>query len=220
MNKKQVEIILSKLKPIEKPKLDYEQYSTPTYLAAEIVNLAWLNKDVENKKIADLGCGNGILGLACLLFKAKKVYFVDKDKDVLKIAKENFEWLKKNFKIGEARFFVKDVNDFNLKVDTVIQNPPFGLKSENKDLEFLQKALEIAKRIYSLHGYSEKSRKFLKNFVEARNGKILLVKKYEFQIPRTFKFHEKTKYKYFVDLYVIEKTKDFYFEDTIKKHGT
>ena len=205
MNKKQLEIILSKLKPIEKPKLEYEQYSTPAWLAAEIVNLAWLNKDIENKKIADLGCGSGILGLACLLLNAKKVYFVDKDKDVLKTAKENFEWLKKNFEVGKAEFFTKDVKEFNLKVDTVIQNPPFGLQSENKDLEFLQKALEIAKKIYSLHGHSEKSRKFLKNFIEERNGKILLIKKYEFQIPWLFKFHEKPKYKYWVDLYVIEK---------------
>ena len=44
-----------------------------------------------------------------------------------------------------------------------------------------------------------------KKFIEEKNGKVLLIKKYEFQIPWLFKFHEKPKYTYWVDLYVIEK---------------
>jgi len=56
--KKQLEIILSKLKRIEKPKVELEQYETPSNLVSYIVNELLLMNLIENKKIIEPACGN------------------------------------------------------------------------------------------------------------------------------------------------------------------
>ena len=43
LDKKQLEIILSKLKKVESPKPSLEQYTIPGDLAAQILNMALLN---------------------------------------------------------------------------------------------------------------------------------------------------------------------------------
>ena len=209
MRKKQLEIILSKLKDIKKAKIELEQYSTPSNVVAEILNLAYLSNDIENKKVADFCCGSGKFGIGCFLLNAKSVTFVDIDKEMIKLAKENFNFVKENFLNikCKVKFLCKDALKVKEKFDTIFQNPPFGLQSEFSDLNFLEHAMKIAKKVYSLHGHSEKSRKFLKEFIEKRNGKIEKIIKLKFTIPKIFKFHKKMRYSYYVDCYVIEMLK-------------
>ncbi len=200
MSKKQLAIKLSKLKSNPKPKLKLEQYEIPSELAADILHEAYMQGDIENKTIADFGCGIGRLGIGAALLGAKKVICIDIDKNLLEIAKQNA----KSLEIKNIEFIQKDVADFNRKVDTVIQNPPFGIQSEKLDRLFLKKAIECAKKIYSLHKGPE-ARKFLENFIENNNGKIQKILKFKFQIPYTFKFHRKPKIDIDVDLYVIKR---------------
>lgn len=207
MKKKELELILERLKPIEKPKIELEQYTIPSYLAAEILNLAFLSNDIKNKVVYDLGCGSGRLAIGASLLEAKKVIGVDKDKNAIKIAKSNLKIAEKivNKKL-KVKFFVKDVRKIKNKCDTVIQNPPFGIKSFESDLLFLKKSLEIAKKIYSLHKNGRKKvRKFLTNFIEKEGGKIEKIIKFNFFLPAIFKFHKKPKIRFDVDLYVIKK---------------
>jgi putative methylase len=208
MRKKELELILEELKPIEKPKVKLEQYTIPSYLAAEILNLAFLNGDIKNKVVFDLGCGSGRLTIGAALLGAKKVIGIDKDVNAIKIAKANLKLTEKLIgKKLNVKFFVKDVSKLKLKCDTVIQNPPFGTKGFEKDVIFLEKALEIGKKIYSLHKNGRrKTRKFLMSFIEENEGKIEKIAKFKFFLPHIFKFHKKLKIKYDVDLYVISKT--------------
>ena len=82
LSKKQLEIILSKLKPIQNPKPSLEQYTIPSSLAAEILNLATLSGDIEGKKVVDLGCGTGRLALGAMLLDAKEVVGVEIDENL------------------------------------------------------------------------------------------------------------------------------------------
>ena len=96
-------VVLSQLKGFKKQKLKEEQYPTEPEIAAEVLWLMFLRREIEGKAIADLGSGTGILGLGALLLGAKKVFLVEKDKDAMKIAKENHEWLKEQgFETNEA----------------------------------------------------------------------------------------------------------------------
>lgn len=213
LTKKQLEIILSKLKPTENPKPSLEQYTIPSNLAAEILNLAYLSGDIKDKVVFDLGCGTGRLALGALLLNAKKVTAVDVDDKALDIAEENlhslFTLLPKDFKFkGSIKFICSDIKEFSGECDTVIQNPPFGIQSLHADRLFLEKALECGKKIYSLHknGY-EKTREFLTKLIESKSGKVEQIIPYKFSIPHMFKFHKKPKKEYNVGLYVIKKTK-------------
>jgi putative methylase len=203
--KKELELILQKLKPLEKPKVKLEQYTIPAYLAAEILNLAYLSGDIKNKFVVDLGCGSGRLAIGASLLGAKKVFGIDLDEEAIEQAEENH-------KIAESlagkklrvKFVCCDVREWNKKCDTVLQNPPFGLKGNYSDTIFLKKATSIAKKVYSLHKNGrKKTRDFLKKFISSLGCKIEYIKKFSFYLPYTFRFHKKPKVRYDVDLYVI-----------------
>ncbi len=206
LSKKHLEIILSKLKPVENPKPTLEQYTIPSDLAADILHFAYLSGDIEDKVVFDFGCGTGRLAIGALLLGAKEVVGIDNDYKVLETAEENLRSIisGKLAVKGSIKFVQSDIRDFSSKCDTVIQNPPFGIQKEHADRVFLEKALECGKRIYNLHkdGY-EKTREFLTKLVENSGGKVENIIPYKFPIPHLFKFHDKPKKEISVDLYVI-----------------
>jgi putative methylase len=208
LTKKQLEILLSKLQLNPTPLVGLEQYTIPGDIAAQIINIAYLSGDIEGKHVADFGCGTGRLTIGCALMAAKDVVGIDIDEKVLKIASENVriaERLTKN-KIREKMKFLKnDVSDWEGKVDTVIQNPPFGIQKLHADRLFLKKALECGKKIYSLHRAYEKTREFLKKYIEVNDGKVEKIIKFKFRIPYMFRFHKKPFVSYDVDLFIISK---------------
>lgn len=56
----------------ENPKIELEQYTTSSHIAACILHTAqFVYDDIENKTIADLGCGSGILCIGAALLDAK-----------------------------------------------------------------------------------------------------------------------------------------------------
>jgi putative methylase len=210
MNKKQLSIILSKLKEIEAPKPDLEQYTIPGDLAAEILNLASLAGDINGKKILDLGCGSGRFSIGALILGAKKVVAVDIDPSVIETAKNNLktaEELTGQKLSNKVEFIKSDISDVEIEADTVIQNPPYGIQKKHADRIFLEKALKFGKRIYSLHRSYFRSRDFIKKFVEQKKGNIEKVIKFKFRIPYMFRFHKKKAIEFDVDLFVIQKVK-------------
>jgi len=208
MDKKQLEIILSQLKENPSPKVELEQYTIPGELAAQIINIGHISGDIKNKSILDLGCGVGRLTIGSVLIGAKKVIGVDSDKNVLKIARDNLKIAERITRMKicrKVKFVCQDVSDFKDKVDTVIQNPPFGIQKLHADRIFLKKALECGKKIYSLHRHYEKSREFLTKFIKKNGGKVEKIITFKFRIPYMFKFHKKPYVRYEVDLFIISK---------------
>jgi putative methylase len=211
LDKKHLEIALSKAKVPEKPNAKLEQYAIPSDLAADILNMASVAGDIEGKVVFDLGCGSGRLAIGAALLGAAKVVGIDVDEASVKLAKENAEAAG-----ADVEFVLSNIANFSGECDTVVQNPPFGMRSEKgADKEFLLKALQCVRsggRVYSLHrgGYegehgNEKTRAFLENFVQQNGGKVLAVKEFKFDVPYMFKFHRKPKVSYNVDLFVVEK---------------
>ncbi len=200
MKKKELEILLSRLEEIKKPKVLLEQYTIPSNLAAEILYFAYLNGDIKDKIVFDFGCGTGRLAIGASLLGAKLVVGIDIDKSVIRQAKENLKLVKAK----NVFFVLADITNLHCKGDTVIQNPPFGCKRRHADRIFLRKALEAGKVVYSLHrdGY-KKTREFIKNFVKKYGGRVTNIIKMKFRLPAIFRFHKKPKVVYKVDLYRI-----------------
>jgi len=183
-------IALSRLKGFERPKVNVEQYTMDSEIGAFVLWQAALKGDIGQKVSVDLGCGTGILGIGCLLLGASKVYFVDNDEDALKIAKESLKIVKSEFSIeGKASFLCSDILGFDKKVDTVVQNPPFGVKVRHADKAFLEKAMKIGKVIYSFHKSDTKS--FIFKFVGEKNFKVTNVWDFKFPLKASFEFHSR-----------------------------
>ena len=102
MKKKELAVILSRIKIFEYASVQLEQYPTESEIAADILWKANMAGDVEGKNIVDLGAGHGVLGIGALLLGAKKVSFIDIDKGALKIAKHNLKEVSKGKKFHSS----------------------------------------------------------------------------------------------------------------------
>ncbi len=197
--KKKLEILLQKLEPFNAPDVLLEQYVTPANVAAEILYTAYLKGDIKDKTVIDLGCGTGIFAIGCALLGAREVTGIDKDGGSLEIAKKNSDILDVDIKWVKA-----DVKDINTKVDTVFQNPPFGVHNKKADRGFLKTAVRIGKIIYTMHKHE--TRKFIEEYISDIGGNMTDLVDVEFLLPRTQKFHKKDKKRIKVDIYRIETT--------------
>lgn len=190
MKKSQLEIILSKLKVFSNPSMELEQYPLDGKNASDILWNSFSLGDIENKVIADLGAGTGILGIGALLLGAKKVYFIDKSESAIRTAKENIRFAEKELNTSltkKALFLIGDIKNFSTKVDVVLQNPPFGTKTEHIDKIFLDKAMEISKIIYTIH--KSATIDFIGKNAEKNNFKITNKIRFGFPLKSTMSFH-------------------------------
>lgn len=196
-------IALSRLKGFEKQKVREEQYPTEPEIAAEMLWLMHMRKELDDKTIADLGSGTGILGLGALLLGARKAFLVDKDKEAMDIAEENYRDLQKDFELGEAVFVLKDVNDFNEKADVVVENPPFGTRQEHADRAFLGKAFSTADVVWSFHKSS--TEKFVLAFAEDNDFSASEKINFKFPLHAAHDFHTRKIHRIDVTLYRLER---------------
>ena len=189
-SKKALAIVLQGLSGFERPKIREEQYMTDADVAADMIWAASMQGDIDGKIVADLGAGTGILGIGALLLGAAKVFFVEQDKDALEIAKANLRLLEtEGFDVGETAFIVDKIEDFKEKVDTVIQNPPFGTKEKHADKEFLEKAFSIGMVVYTLHKSTTKG--FVEAIAKDHDFKVAGFKEYDFPLKATYEHHKK-----------------------------
>jgi len=204
MKKRELAILLSKLKTFDKPKIKLEQYQTEAEIAADALWTAYMEGDIKGKTIVDLGCGTGTFGLGALLLGAKKVYMVEVDNETLQLAKGNKKILEKNLKIKlKAELIKKDIRNFKKKTDVAIQNPPFGVQKSHTDKLFLLKAMETAPTIYSFHKIE--SQNFIKRFTKEHGFDSELIKEYSLPIKRVYFFHAKRIYRVKVGLWKVWK---------------
>ncbi|HLC72835.1 MAG TPA: METTL5 family protein [Candidatus Nanoarchaeia archaeon] len=202
--KKELAIHLSHLQTFAQPSASLEQYATNSELAAQILWDAHLQGDITDKVVADFGCGPGIFGLGALLLGAKKVYFVDIDAKALALAKTNLHFLNTFFNASfSASFSHQEVSNFRHHVDTILQNPPFGVQQEHADRPFLEKAMVVGNVIYTLHKIESKS--FLTTLTSSFGFRITALKPLLFPLPKTQTFHRKKAHAVAVGLWRLER---------------
>ena len=189
--KKHLEMRIQSIPSHPKPKVELEQYSTPSVIASDLLWNALSLGDIENKDILDLGCGCGIFSIGSMLLGANSAVGIDIDEDSINLAGESAD----KFNIDNVEFIVSDICDLtnDLDVNTVFQNPPFGSQKradKGIDLKFVKKAQEFAPDVlYSFHMAS--TEEFLIDYYENLSFKITHIFRYSFPIPKIYDFHSK-----------------------------
>ena len=186
MRRKDLEIALEKVPRFEDPDPSLEQYPTPAAIAAEIVFDAYRRGDIAGMKVMDLGCGTGMFSMAAWLMGAGMVVGYDISEKALASARMCAECFG-----ADIDFKLSDVKDVCEGADTVLMIPPFGSQRRNADRPFLDKAMESAERVYSIH--MANTLDFLMGYTEEKGRRISSYKIYKYDIPHTFSFHTKTK---------------------------
>jgi putative methylase len=203
MRLRDLEIELQTIERVTDLDITLEQYPTPANIAATILYDAQISHgDIFEKIVLDLGCGDGIFALGAALLGARQAVGIDIQSKALKVSHQNSVMLRTE---ATTDFVLGDVKELSLsrRVDTVVSNPPFGIKKRGADMVFLKKALSVAKTIYSLHLSGEKNRAFLTNEIECLGGTITQIERFEFPIKKLYEFHRKAMHKIEVDLYRI-----------------
>lgn len=186
LRRKELEMALQKVRNFDDPDPSLEQYMTPAWMASEILFEAYRLGDVEGMKVIDLGCGTGMFSIGAWLMGAGMVRGFDASEKALSVAVLNAEDLG-----AEVDFVQCDVSRVSEGADTVFMNPPFGCQTRRADRTFLDKALECAEVVYSIH--MANSLDFVREYVESKGRRIDSSITYKYEIPHTFAFHKRTK---------------------------
>jgi len=193
MKLKQLEQHLQEVEGFENPKILLEQYPTRPHIAACMVHtMAYTFDDIEDKLVADLGCGCGVLAIGSVMLGAGAVTGFDVDQDAL----EQFQGNISDFEMDNIDLVNMDIEslneDWTNKFDTVIMNPPFGTKhNKGLDLKFLQTGIMMASgAVYSLHKTSTRDHVVKKAAEWGAEAQVLAELRYD--LPNTYKHHKKS----------------------------
>ena len=166
----------------KQPIPELEQYSTPPDIALEMIKKVNASGNLSGK-VADLGCGTGRLAIAAAILGAKVTGF-EIDQKAISIAKDYSKL--NNLEITWINQPIEGVED---SFDTVIMNPPFGSQRPGADKIFLEKAMEIAAHIWTIH--LSGTRKFIEKLVEDNNYQIIELYEFRYPLEKTMPFHSK-----------------------------
>uniref|UniRef100_A0A8C0EIN6 Methyltransferase-like protein 5 n=1 Tax=Bubo bubo TaxID=30461 RepID=A0A8C0EIN6_BUBBB len=189
---KELESCLQQADTFESPKLLLEQYPTRPHIAAcMLYTIHNTFDDIENKTVADLGCGCGTLSIGSAMLGAGLCVRFDIGADALEIFNSNIE----DFELTNINMVQCDVcslsDSMSETFDTVIMNPPFGTKhNKGMDMIFLKTALQMAKTaVYSLHKTS--TRQHIQKKADEWEVKMEVIAELRYDLSTSYKFHKK-----------------------------
>ncbi len=209
IDRKELELLLEETPDYRCPREYLEQYITPSTIASRLLWEAFIRGDIGGRVVLDLGCGTLRLGIGALYLGAERVVGVDIDCGVLD---QVYQWLKGK-RLGYRVLLVcSDASIFSARgIDTVVMNPPFGVKRWNRGLDmiFLSRALSIAGTVYTIHKYSPGERRLVREIAKAFNSRIVYEDTVEFPIKMTYRHHRRRIHRVLVDLYGIRRRKGY-----------
>ncbi|TFG17664.1 MAG: hypothetical protein EU530_10320 [Promethearchaeota archaeon] len=223
IKKKNLISIVQSMEGFKSPNVQLEQYITDAISTVDFLYfIAVDHKDILGNIIVDLGAGTGRLGLTSLLMGAEIVIAVEKDVNAIKILKKNADVLEL---LDHLHIFQTDISLINdserasiiqllQKSSTsgteivCVMNPPFGVQIRNADRPFLQLAMSICDKIYSIHLSNPKTRSYLERFVGTHGWKITTIHSQKMILEGSFSFHKHKRKEILTDIYKMEKKID------------
>jgi len=145
-------MLLSGLVPHTCDSVELEQYSTDGNLAARwLTDIAAFGDLSEGCTVADLGAGNGVLGLGALAMGAGGAILVEADQAACDVAKSNAEstGFADSVEVIQAKLGSDSVDLSS--ADVVISNPPWGRQTPRADRPFLEAMIATATPTHLLH---------------------------------------------------------------------
>ena len=152
MRVRRLAMMLSGLTPHPSDYVEFEQYTTDGDLAARwLTDISAFGDLTEGCAVADLGAGNGVLGLGALAMGAGRAILVEIDQAACDVAKSNAESMgfADSVEVIQATLG-SDPVDLS-SADVVISNPPWGRQTPRADRPFLEAMIAAAVPAHLLH---------------------------------------------------------------------
>ena len=173
-------MMLSDLEPHPCNDVSLEQYSTDGNLAARLLfDISSFGDINDNYTVADLGAGNGILGIAALKLGVQQVIFVETDIEACNVLEKN---LIKHNALNSSLIVNEHISSgtFLKKVDLIICNPPWGRQKQKADRPFLEMILKNGSITHLLHSASATH---IRPFFESRGWEVEMYGEADFALP-------------------------------------
>ena len=145
-------MILSGLEQIQSPSVELEQYATGGELASRWLADIFAYGDLQRGcTVADLGAGNGVLGLGALELGLDMAILIDSDQAACYTALSNAE------KMGvtdSVQVIHASIGNYSIELDSadvIICNPPWGRQSPKADRPFLDAILSARVTSHLMH---------------------------------------------------------------------
>ncbi len=145
-------MMLSGLEQTQSQSVDLEQYSTDGDLAARwLTDISNFGDLQEGCSVADLGAGNGVLGLGAIALGAGRIVLIESDRAACETAQHNA--IKLGFAdSAEVTQATIGIDTLRLdSVDLIISNPPWGRQSPKADRPFLDAMLSARVTSHLMH---------------------------------------------------------------------
>ena len=152
MRVRRLAILLSGLEPHPSNSVELEQYTTDGDLAARwLADIAAFGDLSEGCTVADLGAGNGVLGLGALAMGAGRATLVEADQAACDVVKSNAESMgfADSVEVIQATLGSDQVD--LRSADVVISNPPWGRQTPKADRPFLEAMIAAETPSHLLH---------------------------------------------------------------------
>jgi putative methylase len=152
MRVRRLGMLLSGLLPHPCDSVELEQYTTDGDLAARwLADISAFDDLTEGCTVADLGAGNGVLGLGALAMGAGRAILVEADPGACDAALANAEsmGLTESVEIVSATLG-SDPVDLGA-ADLIVSNPPWGRQTAKADRPFLDAILSSGLPAHLLH---------------------------------------------------------------------
>lgn len=209
MKLRKLEEYLQGVEGFEYPKIEYEQYATPSHIASCMAyEIQTKFGDIENKMVCDLGSGCGMLSIASFLLGADFTIGFELDSDAIDIFRRNVTDMELPSVDCIQCDVLKDLEGsrFVNNFDTVVLNPPFGTKNNaGMDIRFLETAVQLScNSVYSLHKTS--TRDFIRRKALEWSVKPEVIAKLRYNLDSTYKFHKQKSVDIEVDVWKVDVT--------------
>ena len=152
MRVRRLAMLLSGLAPNPSDSVELEQYATEGDLAARwLADIVAFGDLTEGCTVADLGAGNGVLGLGSLEMGSGRVILVEADQAACDVAKSNAESMGFADSV-EVICATLGSEQIDLgPADLVISNPPWGRQTPRADRPFLEAMFAAAAPAHLMH---------------------------------------------------------------------
>ncbi len=152
MRARRLAMLLSGLEPHPSNSVELEQYTTDSDLAVRWLADITAFSDISGGcTVADLGAGNGVLGLGALAMGAGRAILVEADQVACGVARSNAESLGLTDSVQVIHSTLgSDPVDLD-SADVVVSNPPWGRQTPRADRPFLEAMIAATAPAHLLH---------------------------------------------------------------------
>jgi len=182
-------MLLSGLEQIQSQSIELEQYATDGNLAARwLTDISTFGDLHKGCSVADLGAGNGVLGLGAIALGAGRTILVEADQMACEKAHSNAEMM--GF-ADSVEVIQASIGTDSIELDTadvIISNPPWGRQSPKADRPFLDAMLSARVTSHLMHS-AEASH--IEPLFEGHGWSVERYGEADFALPAAFSHHSR-----------------------------